>query len=404
MSYIRKNMNNFVDEKYGYIQALYELPNFSDFPRIYTKVVKSSMEKVEACGAGITEEQSVNSAIGEYIERYSCLTYSKFHNYNSKIDCISPSYLNSKSKGHMEDYDWISGIRLNDQKNVLLPREAVLLTTNRFTKHGEWVTTSTGAACGKSLIECCWKGMAEVLERDAFQYIWRRQVSCPKINIEGSDSLNTYYKKYIKSPHIDISLYCMEMDWEIPAVFGVAKFPDQSCVVSASVRPTWIEASKKTLLELAQSIVAYSSQIVGKDRKEYRDYKEVKNFPDHSMLYVNEGMAKHLEFLDERCMIFEIPNDEKMDTDEAINQRFVKEIKKIGKTVYFADVTVKEFENSDWLVGKVLIPNMLDIEPDFIINMQNSRLEEVDQRLIQAGKRRPDELSKEQPIIPHPFP
>ena len=61
-------------------------------------------------------------------------------------------------------------------------------------KGNSWVTTSTGAACGESLDQCMWKGIAEIFERDAFQYIWRRQLSCPKIDIDENVKLAEEYE------------------------------------------------------------------------------------------------------------------------------------------------------------------------------------------------------------------
>ncbi|EGQ2871441.1 hypothetical protein E6A68_11170, partial [Staphylococcus pseudintermedius] len=207
------------------------------------------------------------------------------------------------------------------------------------------------------------------------------------------------------SENIQFKLYKMDMDWDVPAVFGVAILPNKGCVVAASVRPTWIEACKKTLLELAQSIVGYAAIIFKVDENiEVHSYDEVKEYQDHSLLYFNDRMSQHLSFLDGHQHIFRIPENEiQPDDDEAV-ALFIEKIKSIDKQVYFVDVTSEEIKHTDWKVGKTIIPGMLDIEPHFIKHLESSRLNEVDRNLIKMKKRQPNELKNSQPIVPHPFP
>ncbi|EGQ1697019.1 hypothetical protein EF803_06075 [Staphylococcus pseudintermedius] len=404
---VKLKAQNFVDEKYGIIKNIYDLPTYYGLHKVYVKMAFGGQYNTagfNASGAGITEAQAVNSAVGEYIERYSCLHPHRVMKVSKGVVKINPQTINPSASANLDDYQCIHGYDLIQKRTVALPVDAVYLTY-RSNKKQSWMTTATGAACGPNLKACFWKGIAEIFERDAFQYIWRRQIACEQIRINDNRELRSYFNRYIKSENIQFKLYKMDMDWDVPAVFGVAILPNKGCVVAASVRPTWIEACKKTLLELAQSIVGYAAIIFKVDENiEVHSYDEVKEYQDHSLLYFNDRMSQHLSFLDGHQHIFRIPENEiQPDDDEAV-ALFIEKIKSIDKQVYFVDVTSEEIKHTDWKVGKTIIPGMLDIEPHFIKHLESSRLNEVDRNLIKMKKRQPNELKNSQPIVPHPFP
>lgn len=404
MTVTKADNSIFVDEKYGLIKNIYNLPIFAGLPRIHVKMAFGGnyfTAGFNASGAGVTAQAAENSAIGEYIERYSCLHPREKINYSDVLNQIAPTVFNPNADSCIEHYQWMKAIDCIHNSEVGVPVDSVYLTYRSNDK--AWITTSTGAACGENLNQCLWKGIAEILERDAFQYIWRRQLPCRRILIEENETLKNFFNKYIKSPYINFKLYQMEMDWEVPAIFGIASFPNGGCVVGASVRKTWLEACEKTLIELSQSIIGYAALILDSKRENFEDYSKIKEYQDHSLLYISDNMTKHLAFLDNGGT-FKIPNEHKSDDDKKIAEFFINAVKRIGKAVYFVDVTSCELRSFKWLVGKTLIPNMLDIEPNFIEILKSERLEEIDQNLILQGKRTAEELHNPQPLVPHPFP
>lgn len=408
MTLIKTDASPFVDDKYGLIKNIYDLPTYSGLPRIAVKMAFGgdySTAGFNASGAGITAQHAKNSAIGEYIERFSCL-----HQGNVKVlkkeNYVSPKRLNSLAKGVETDYMWVEGKDIIEDKSIMLPADAIYLTyrSDDNSSKGKWVTTSTGAACGQNLAQTCWKGIAEILERDSFQYHWRRQLSCQEIDLSSNKELQDYYLQYIDSENIKIKLYKFDMDWQVPSVFGVAEFENGGCVVAASVRMTWIEACKKTLLELAQSIIGYAAVIFKDDKTEITDFSQVREYQDHSILYIWDNMARNLDFLQSKGEKFQIPSEVLEKDDTKILNFFVSEIKKIRQHIYFVDVTTSPLKNSDWLVGKTIITDMLDIEPNYIPILNSSRLEEIDKNMIRLHLRTEEELKNPQPKVPHPFP
>lgn len=404
---INVDANEFVDEKYGIIKNIYNLPTYYGLPKVYVKMAFGGQYNTagfNASGAGITKKDAENSAVGEYIERYSCLHPRNVKTVRDDIKKIDPKVINPTASSNIKDYNWIEGQDMICKSKVALPLDAVYLTYSSQKKQ-RWITTATGAACGNSLKECFWKGVAEIFERDAFQYVWRRQISCDNIIINSNEDLKRYFDNYINVENIDFKLYKLDMDWEVPAVFGVAVFPNGGCVVAASVRPTWIDACKKTLLELSQSIIGYAAIIFNENEKiEIESFSDIKEYQDHSLLYFKDNMSKHLEFLDNNNKYFNVPENEKEMNEDDLIDYFTKKIKSINKNVFFIDVTSEEIKNTNWKVGKTIIPGMLDIEPNFIRNLKSNRLNEIDDNLIKMRKRKEYELKNDQPIVPHPFP
>lgn len=404
---VKLNAETFVDEKYGIIKNIYDLPTYYGLPRVHVKMAFGGQYNTagfNASGAGITKESAENSAVGEYIERYSCLHPNNISTIKESIRKINPKIINETASDNINDYNWIEAQDMIEKSPIALPLDSVYLTY-RSNGNQQWITTATGAACGNNLNECFWKGVAEIFERDAFQYTWRRQISCDNIIIDSSNELKLYFDKYIKSENIKFKLYKLDMDWEVPAVFGTAIFPNGGCVVAASVRPTWIDACKKTLLELTQSIIGYAPIIFNKNEQiEIGSFQNIKEYQDHSLLYFKDNMSEYLKFLDENNKTFTIPKNERKMNDNELVDFFINKIKSISKSVFFIDITSKEIINTNWKVGKAIIPSMLDIEPNFIRQLKSKRLNEIDYNLIKFKKRKDYELKNPQPIVPHPFP
>lgn len=67
---------HFVDEKFGLIKEVLPYPRYGGTPRIFFEIAYGhdyATYDFSASGVGITKEDAVNAAVGEYIERFSML-------------------------------------------------------------------------------------------------------------------------------------------------------------------------------------------------------------------------------------------------------------------------------------------------------------------------------------------
>ena len=413
--YIKKNINRLLDSKYSVIKNLYEIPTYIGLPRISVCMAYGSNYYnggFNASGAGISFDNAKLSAIGEYVERYCCLNPKKERLKKSifanKKNYIDPNLFNFfKTKDYdfkKKEISWIKGYDLINKKICYIPAEASFLSFNDIKNERIWISNSTGAACGNTYEQVLWKGLAEVFERDAVQFTWRTGLKLEKINYKKNLKLKEFYNNYIKTKGITFHLFKLEMDWNLPAIFGIAEFDNGATVTGASVRGTWYEACEKTLIELSQSIIGYASVIYGTTRIKYDlTFDNIKNYEDHSILYFNKEMKKNLNFLLNSNLFFVIPAKESKKTDDEMITFLLNEVKKIEKKAYFIDMTLPDILEYGWKVGRVLVPSFLDIEPGFIKILKNNRIKEVKEYLLKE-KLVDENRFTGSPVVPHPFP
>ncbi|EEM74644.1 hypothetical protein bthur0010_52580 [Bacillus thuringiensis serovar pondicheriensis BGSC 4BA1] len=355
------------------------------------------------------------SAMGEYVERYCSLqnhTPLTYEKYNFESNKINPSLFdkfektNSPFKKYNNDViSWIKGKDLKNNEEVKIPAQAAYLTyIEGLPDEKFWMTNSTGVACSPTLDGAIWRGLAECFERDAIQTMWQNQISIPKIDYLKNKELSDFYYEYIHSKGITFYLYEFKMDWDIPAVFGIAEIENGGIVAAAAVRSTWQDACKKTLVELAQSLVGYAPLLYKGDYPQYSDdYMDVKSYDDHSMLYFHPKMKKFLSFLLDTEEYTLIPETECVLDDQEFIQYMIEQANKIDKSMYWVDLTLPEIKEHGWYVVRTLIPGLADIEPGYKYQFINERVLEIPQKLIELGKRKPEHFNGK-PITPHPFP
>ncbi|AWC30337.1 YcaO-like family protein [Bacillus cytotoxicus] len=141
MSVIKANDCPFIDERYGLIKTIYNLPSYHGMPRVYVKMAfggNYSTAGFNASGAGITSEKATNSAVGEYIERYSCL-HSNSDFKESGETKIPPSIFSKLAVDDTERYSWISAKDIIRNREVNIPADAVFLTYRSPDRQNKWI-------------------------------------------------------------------------------------------------------------------------------------------------------------------------------------------------------------------------------------------------------------------------
>ena len=81
---------------------------------------------------------------------------------------------------------------------------------------------STGLACGSTLAEACYKGLMEVMERDAFMLTWHHRIPAQTIHLDVIGNLTTrdLLTRFNRLP-IMVEAYLISVDIEIPVVLVV---------------------------------------------------------------------------------------------------------------------------------------------------------------------------------------
>jgi ribosomal protein S12 methylthiotransferase accessory factor len=211
-SFSSRVVNNFLPteffkRKYNVVKQYYNIPPYNDEPKFYHIAVQVnisphlrkgvhidlSKERLDlASGTSLEKNRALWKAVGEAVERYALwpraapLEYASFDSFPLDM-AIDPNSICAGTTAacidkHSFPMQWIEGFSVKDGRGVRIPGQMVYVPY--FAREGEFVfrvPITTGAAAGFSLEDALYKGICEVIERDAFMVAWLRQLKLTEI-------------------------------------------------------------------------------------------------------------------------------------------------------------------------------------------------------------------------------
>jgi len=193
-------------------------------PFRYLVRVKSEVSGPGWNGVGnsfIDEKQALVAAIGEALERYSIAYFlpeagkyidASFEKIRSQaLDIFSlagtsPEERNAKNSAlplyfnQKIIFRWMPGYSLTQERPLLVPLQLVT-SAYRPWRTGEEpllrIFVSTGAATGATFEDAVYRGICEVIERDAYMITWLNKLSPPKLDLESID--DSRFQKVLES-------------------------------------------------------------------------------------------------------------------------------------------------------------------------------------------------------------
>src|SRR4030042_753383 len=209
-------LRSFYSSKTGLVSNLYIFPNRSIEPNFFASsgslnnisLFTGYEQEYRLGGAGITRKDSLISAFGEALERYSASIYSfknlVFESYNSLnkkgLRAIDPSLLQFFTKEQYESpnfiliplkedttINWVWGHSLVDFQPILVPASMVYIPyVNRHDEPYFNHIVSTGLGFGFYKEEAILSCLHEVIERDCFSIAWLSKSPLPRVDITTS--------------------------------------------------------------------------------------------------------------------------------------------------------------------------------------------------------------------------
>lgn len=417
----------------GIIKEIFEWLPEPDDPKVFTVAALSTDTSrfadvkcnVFNSGSGFTRKHAYYAAIGEAMERYSSAFFDKedliFSSYkNLGVDAVHPSkfaYYHQRQY-QMKDFPfkeftedtkvrWTWGYSLIQKKPILVPAASVYLPYNPQSEDEAliWFPVSTGLSCAQSLEEAVLKGIFEVIERDCFSVLWFNALSMPIIDVNSSLEINQLFKSRFELPNCKYYLIDMTLDIKIPSILGILDDQKGGILIAASTRLNFINAIKKTLLELAQGRITWKKDFVqGVDDIFRDDYSDIVDFHSRVRLFTNKYMKKEMQFVydsKERRMIngtYPI-YPSKIKEQLAIT---IKKIKESGYDVITFDLTTEDIRSAGYHVVRVVIPGFTEITNDHTKpRAGGNRIYDIPHKLnLRKEPLKFDELNP----VPHPFP
>lgn len=278
-------------------------------------------------GKGMTLEETIQSTLGEAVERYSSRTWDPTEVTFARrgdLDATSldPAELVLYAAPQYQElgytpYDgnnilgWVPARSLATGGVSLVPALAVYLNYRpRSREEHLFPITSNGLATGPTLLDAVLAATLEVLERDAFLVTWMNRLPCTSVDPQShpDPEVRELVSAFARR-RVDVRLFHLPTDHAatVFAAFGIGMpggdGPAAVLGLGADLDPA--RAARRALLELAQVRRGLRQQLRWDDTRRRVDElaghpERVRTMDDHALLFASPETLAALSFLLDR--------------------------------------------------------------------------------------------------------
>lgn len=328
-----------------------------------------------SAGSSIYAKQAIVSALGEAIERYSSTNYHAMdkvymQHFDNRLFEFVRCAQHEDAPKRFKEHSTSVAIEHSEVINVMtgeknyIPFEFVHLGFRR--KEG-LVTQpiSTGCAFYPRKIESIWKGICEVVERDAMMKFWY-----------------TYFKKFFK---IDINdIYDFEIQIRVKSlaekstelflfeITSEVNIPVVLCVLKNEAYPYYVTGVacdldiKRASVKAIDEAVSIRTMAEWKGPQDRKEFCEINQLEDHMFLYANwkncpifeELLNKEAPFSSLNLIPHDYPRTEK-ELKQKISTFFDE-----GVQIFYKDLTLPHIEDIGY-VTRIVIPKMIPLSQTY---------------------------------------
>ena len=260
---------------------------------------------------------------------------------------------------------WIKGNSLIHGGEILAPSQLVYLTYRKNHKKEPSIrlSISTGAAAHTDKEEALYKGVCEVVERDAFMIHYLNKLSPPILDLENApdDDIKKIWKMFRRS---NLELYVLDMTTDIPIPTFSTLIIDRTEIGPAVVISNKPGFDMKQVIlgsiaEATKSWRARRRRLGGKPNLKPIKNKaeEISDLKERALFWSNTDMIEHISFLTrgrKKNVILE-------SAPESSHERLDKSVayfKKNNFEVAAVDIAIKEAKDLGFYVYMILIPKL----------------------------------------------
>lgn len=338
-------------------------------------------------GKGTDFERSVESCIGELVERYSMswpdrdrMVRTSYAELAASQEVVDFAYLNQFSDSFREEYLaeftretdilWESGTNLLTGEEVYVPAE-LIWNKIRFLEDEPmcFLGTSNGVAAGPTTDAAMLWALYELIERDGIMRTWWRHDTPPSVDIDDLPWLEEFSERHLPNDDLSIRIFECESKVDIPTylsalvnerdeypnflVAGGADLDMQSAIVDAAVESCqgWIYTHHLKNIYDVDSIDA--DDIVRTLEKNLLYYASPDNFEAVSFLFDGPTLQP----------------DQSEYTDVSgwsIRERLdylLEQVAQAGCTPIAFDLTSEDIANSGSNVARIVVPELVGLTP-----------------------------------------
>ncbi len=412
---LERKLSVITDKKFGLVKSLEKTLKFNDEPKLHHYVIALAGRQFSS-GTALSDERARLKAVCEAIERFCLSKYdgktsiiSSYSKLEQALDPTSLAGVAPQDKKKFGNYDgntkfaWVSGLSMTRNDKIWIPAQLVYVPY----QSNEPVirnTISTGAASGTSYSAAIYRGLCEVIERDAFMITYLNKLPRSVIDIASAKSEDVRRLDYIFRRY-DLERYSFDITTDVGVPVILTILVDRSGVgpsVSLGMKCSFnVEEALLGSMEEAQQTRPWIRGEMHKFLQTGKMPPEQRHFLERAFFWYDVGMIKKLDFLlktKNKIKISRIKSRNFKDSNERL-RAVLRALR--GYETDVVDLTDKKIGRAGFRVIKAIVPEM---QPLHLVEgrryLGGRRLYAVP-RILGYRKRdsKYDDLNK----TPHPF-
>lgn len=402
----------FVSKVYAYNDEpkLYQYSSY--FKEKYNNILQNDST---ASGISFDKNSALIRLIGEIIERYSLTSNDKISAYKSYIEleqlkekALNPLEIVKMMKSKMrlkysnseaEKFRWTEARSLTN-RTILIPSQLIYVPYLFQNKELNLQSTiSTGAAAGTSIEDAIYRGICEIIERDAFMIAYLNKLPSPKINLKALKDVEILkIIEILERYKLECVLLDITTDIGIPAFASILiDKTEMGPAISVGLKAGF-DIKKSIIGAIEESLMTRSwirDELIYKNKNQTRK-KIVSTIEDRANFWIPTSSIQYLNFWLENsnCKNIKLEKFKKTENDFLKIKKKLKD-KKID--TFYVDITDEKIKKYGFTVAKVIIPKLQPLYLDERYPLHAKRLYKFQQKEI--IKKPLNSLNK----IPHPF-
>jgi len=423
---ILKSGLQFINDNPKIIKGIYKHTSYNDEPKLYgyTVYFREKYSHAEhkysgAAGLAFEQKKALLKTLGETVERYSLGVNNNkrfiFSSFNDLVKfkkmALDPNslVLFSNKKHRIPNLNnkklhWIQVESLLSNKKIFMPAQLVYVP---YLYHDSEpilrFPISTGAAAGVTLTSALYRGICEVVERDAFMIAYLNKIPSPQVDLSAiKDKLIYDIINIFKRYKLEMIVLDLTTDLQIP-VFAAITLDRTGIGPAVSVGlKSGFHIKEAILGAIEESLmVRYwtRDQLIHRN-PHYRMAKKIQTIEDRAYFWFHLSSIKYIDFWLKKRTFKKVDSQKSISSDNNL-ENIVKLFKQKNIEAMYVDITDKKVKKYGFVVVKVIIPQLqpLFLEEEYSC-LKEDRLYDAQ---VKMGYVQKPSKKRQLNRIPHPF-
>jgi len=372
----------------GPIRSLDPFPRTAEDPavQLWTAAVTDTgsitlgMPMVSSGGCDLSAEAAIAAAMGEGVERLASAQPNLADIFiapyreisNAAVDPLAWDLFHPQTRAlpgfpflapsRELPMSWLWGYSLSERKPKAIPVSRVFAFCHALAPGDRTdIPIVSGFAAGTTLEEATYRGLLEVLERDAFMIAWANRLPMKRLEIDRSSPGEVgRYLAAFEDRGIEARCSTLRLDLGAHLVVAIGRSSnpvDPARWIAAAADPDLANACRRALKELVASRVYVRGEVQrAQGRLPQPVPEQVVEMSAHGLLYARPEMARYLESWWNPPQSLPLPEPLPATSAWAKLTRAVEGITAAGPEVLVVDLTPPEIGELGLRVVKTLVP------------------------------------------------